>query len=214
MNPTNHNITGRLGFYFITDDNAGSFSPAKQAAAAVRGGADMVQYRNKSFALDLYDEVIAVQQICRSHQVPFIVNDNVLLAKAVGADGVHLGQEDGSCEFARKILGPLAIIGLSVSSLQELEQSDLAPCDYVGTGPVFATDTKKDAKAVQGLAGLKAVVDASPIPAVAIGGITPENAGSCFEAGASGVAVISCISRSKDPFKSALHLAKIAAQFS
>lgn len=209
MNQTDSDIREKLGFYFITDDNAGSFSPVDQAAAALHAGAGIVQYRNKSFTLDRFEEVVAVQRLCKKHHALFIVNDNVLLAKATGADGIHIGQEDGLPEVARSIMGPSAIVGLSVSSLQELEQSNLGPCDYIGSGPVFATDTKKDAKAVSGLAGLKTIVKASPLPVVAIGGIGPENADACFKAGAIGVAVISCISRSEDPEKRALELARV-----
>jgi thiamine-monophosphate kinase len=141
--------------------------------------------------------------------VPFIVNDNILLAKAVDSDGVHLGQTDASGAIARSIMGPDAIIGISVSTLEELEKTDLSFADYIGTGPVFATDTKVDASPVIDLAGLQAVSERSTIPVVAIGGIDKANAEDCFSHGAAGVSVISCITRAEDPFFEANELGKV-----
>ena len=131
--------------------------------------------------------------------MPFVVNDDVLLARAAGADGVHVGQDDTPPRLARRIMGPEAIVGVSVSSVEELARTDLAFCDYIGTGPTFPTGTKSDAKAVHGLSGLQDIVNLSPLPAVAIGGIDPVNAPECFAHGAAGVAVISCITRVEDP---------------
>jgi len=203
--PANH-IKNALRFYFITDDNTPDFSPVKQTHIAIRAGATMIQYRNKSFSTRFLEEVSAIRNSCKCNGVPFIVNDNILMAKAVKADGVHLGQDDEDPGLARSILGDQAIIGTSVSNLNELENTDLSPCDYIGTGPVFPTKTKADAKKVIGLSGLDAVVQASPLPVVAIGGIDPANAKSCFTHGASGVAVISTVSRADDPLQNARRL--------
>jgi thiamine-phosphate pyrophosphorylase len=167
----------------------------------------MVQYRNKSFSLEAFEEVKAIGRICRDNRVPFVVNDNVLLAKAVGADGVHVGQDDAPPLLVRRIMGPRAVVGVSVSNMTELERTDLAYCDYIGTGPTFPTDTKADAKAAHGLAGLRDIVNRSPLPAVAIGGIGPANALDCFAHGAAGVAVISCITRARDPVEAAVSMA-------
>ena len=93
-------------FYFITDDAAPSLSPMAQVRIALDAGADVVQYRNKSFGLDHYPEVRAIRLLCRRRSTPFIVNDHVLLAKALDADGVHLGQDDASPGLVRDILGP------------------------------------------------------------------------------------------------------------
>ena len=146
-------------------------------------------------------------RLCRDKRVPFVVNDNVLLARAVEADGVHVGQEDALPRLARRVMGPQAIVGVSISSMAELEQTDLASCDYIGIGPTFPTGTKVDAKAAHGLAGLRDIVNRSPIPAVAIGGIGPANALDCFAHGAAGVAVISCITRSTNPLEAAAAMA-------
>jgi thiamine-phosphate diphosphorylase len=205
MNPDD--IRDALRFYFITDDRVDGFPALDQVRVAIEAGATMVQYRDKSFSLDAFEAVEAIGRICRENRVPFIVNDNVLLARAVGADGVHVGQDDASPRLARRVVGPKAIVGVSVSTMAELERTDLAFCDYIGTGPTFPTVTKADAKAAHGLSGLRDIVNRSPVPAVAIGGIGPANAMDCFAHGAAGVAVISCITRSSDPFEAAAAMA-------
>ncbi len=200
-----------LRFYFITDDAAPSLSSMEQVRIALDAGATMVQYRNKSFDLSQYPEIRAIRHLCRRRATPFIVNDHVLLAKALDADGVHLGQDDAAPDVVREIMGPEALIGLSVSNMEELARSDLTPCNYIGSGPVFATGTKADAKVVRGLAGLREMVAASPLPVVGIGGITAENAPDCFRQGAAGVAVISYISRSLSPEEAARRFAAACA---
>lgn len=203
------NLKKALRFYYLTDENAPACPPIRQVEIAIQAGAGMIQYRHKSFHSGLFEEVTAIRNLCKCNQVPFLVNDNILLAKAVGADGVHLGQDDDKPALARSILGPEAVIGISVSNLQELAVTDLFSCDYIGTGPVFPTRTKKDAKAVCGLSGLQRVQKKSSLAVVAIGGIDDTNAGSCFQHGAAGVAVISFISRAKDPADSAGRLAAV-----
>jgi thiamin-phosphate kinase len=196
-----------LRFYFITDDNAPVISPVEQVKIAIEAGATMIQYRNKSMTPHFFKEIITIKNICKTNHVPFLINDDIILSKAVQADGVHLGQSDESPNLARQILGPEAIIGISVSTLDELSKTDLSPCDYVGTGPVFHTDTKDDASPVIELSGLKTLVEKISLPVVAIGGINEKNAKSCMENGAAGVSVISAVSRSDDPFASASAIA-------
>ncbi|MBU1054603.1 MAG: thiamine-phosphate kinase [Proteobacteria bacterium] len=195
-----------LRFYFITDDSSPTLNPLEQTHIAIRAGAGIIQYRNKFFSSVYYDEAKAIRDICRCNCVFFIVNDNILLAKLLKADGVHLGQNDEPAPAARRILGSNAIIGISVSNTYELYKTNLSECDYIGTGPVFATSTKKDAKKATGLSGLKSVTEQSPVPVVAIGGIDDFSAPSCFDNGAAGVAVISSVSRAFDPMQNALKL--------
>ncbi|RPJ12771.1 MAG: thiamine phosphate synthase, partial [Desulfobacteraceae bacterium] len=190
-----------LCFYFITDDKAPSIEPLAQAKIAIKAGATIIQYRNKSFSSGYYREAEEIRDLCKCNGVPFIVNDNILLAKALSADGVHLGQDDESPAVARKILGTEAVIGISVSNPDELGRTGLSDCDYIGTGPVFATGTKEDAKKVIGLSGLQSVAEKVSLPVVAIGGITWETAQSCFLHKADGIAVISSISRASDPLQ-------------
>ena len=204
-----NDLKNALRFYFITDDSAPDMSAVDQVKTAILAGATMIQYRNKTFSPGFYDEVIAIRDICKSNHVPLIINDHILLAKAVSADGVHVGQEDENPAIARNILGPVAIVGFSVSNLAELEKTDLSPCDYIGVGPVYQTGTKPDAKSIIGLSGLKSLADASSLPVVAIGGIDDANGAACFENGADGISLISAISRSAEPLKSALALSRI-----
>lgn len=198
-----------LRFYFITDDAVEGFPAIDQVRVAVDAGATLIQYRNKAFTLEDFEEVEAICRLCRDRRVPFIVNDNVLLAKAAGANGVHVGQDDAPPWLARRIMGKHAMVGVSVSNLAELARTDLAFCDYIGTGPTFPTGTKPDAKAAHGLEGLRDIVNLSPIPAVAIGGINASNALDCFAHGAAGVAVISCITRAADPPEAAAAMASV-----
>lgn len=202
------NNTKQLRFYFITDDGPSKCSIIEQVRIALDAGATMVQYRNKSFSLQDYEELLKIQQVCHHAAVPLLINDHILLAKAIAADGVHLGQTDDSPLLARQILGPMAWLGLSVSSPGELSHTGLVACDYLGCGPVYATGTKPDAQPACQVKGLKAVIDDSPLPVVAIGGISADNAKDCFNHGAAGVAVISTITRSKHPKKAARNLAE------
>lgn len=124
--------------------------------------------------------------------VPLLIDDHIDIALISKADGVHVGQEDLPANEARDILGPDAIIGLSVGNLLELETVTDA-VDYLGVGPVFSTSTKKDAGSSIGIDGLKTVVEKTFLPVVAIGGINKSNASACIQAGAKGVAVVSAI---------------------
>lgn len=202
----NYQLKRALRFYFITDEEVPGFSSAQQVQTAIRAGATIIQYRNKSFSSRFFEDVIAIRDICKCNAVPFIINDNILLARAVSADGVHLGQQDEDPAWAKRILGTQSIVGKSVSNMDEFRHTDLSACDYIGTGPVFSTRTKRDAKKVVGLSGLKAVVTASKVPVVAIGGIDETTAASCIKQGAAGVAVISVITKAKDPFQKALQV--------
>ncbi|MGE0084342.1 MAG: thiamine phosphate synthase [Desulfococcaceae bacterium] len=199
-----------LRFYYITDDKVPHFPPAEQVRIAIKGGATLIQYRNKSFSPDRHlEELVVIREMCQNTGIPLIVNDNIALALQIMADGVHLGQDDALPADARKMMGKDAIVGATVSNLEELAKTDLTPCDYMGTGPVFPTTTKANAKAVKGLAGFRKIAEIAPVPVVAIGGITAETALSCFEHGASGIAVISYISRAENPSENARKLGKI-----
>ncbi|GBC63056.1 thiamine phosphate synthase [Desulfonema ishimotonii] len=128
-------LAAALRFYFITDDSAPALSPAEQVRIALEAGATCVQYRNKHYGPDCLAEVVLIRQLCRDRDVPFVVNDNIDLARRVMADGVHLGQDDAPPARARELLGDSAIVGISVSDPDELAKTDLAPCDYMGNSP-------------------------------------------------------------------------------
>ncbi|NOY68504.1 MAG: thiamine-phosphate kinase [Deltaproteobacteria bacterium] len=189
------NLKEALRFYFITDPDAPAVSVVKQVETAIAAGATIVEYRNKTFSSSMIEEVRAARNLCSLYRVPFIVNDNILLALAVKADGVHLGQGDESPVSARDILGEDAIIGASVSTPAELDKTYLAVSDYLGVGPVFQTSAKQDAKPVIGIDGLREMAKLSPLPVIAIGGITAGRVEQCRKNGAVGCAVMSGVAR-------------------
>ncbi|KHF29108.1 Thiamine-phosphate synthase [Anoxybacillus sp. BCO1] len=134
---------------------------------------------------------------CLAHNIPFIVNDDVDLALALQADGVHVGQEDEAAERVRDRIGD-RYLGVSVHNLNEVKQALSARADYVGLGPIFPTVSKKDAKQACGLAMIKHIrAHEKHVPLVAIGGITQQTAKQVIEAGADGIAVISAICRAE-----------------
>ncbi|MGV7246591.1 thiamine phosphate synthase, partial [Caballeronia sp. M23-90] len=139
--------------------------------------------------------------ITRQFGVPLIINDHIDVALACGADGVHIGQKDLPPEVARKLLGPRALIGLSVSNEREVDDANPlgTMIDYVGVGPVFDTPTKPDASAALGIEGIAALCARSLHPTVAIGGIQLSNAGYVKRAKPGGIAVVSAICKAADP---------------
>jgi thiamine-phosphate pyrophosphorylase len=173
---------------------------AATVRAAVDGGVTIVQLRDKD-ARD--DDLVALACALRAELaprgVPLIVNDRPMVAKAAGADGLHLGQEDGDPRAARLLLGPDAMLGLSVTRAAEVATVDPAVVDYVGLGPVFSTATKADAAPPLGLGGFRTVGAMLGVPFVAIGGIDAANAAAVMAAGAAGIAVVSAICAAPDP---------------
>jgi thiamine-phosphate pyrophosphorylase len=177
--------------------------------AALEGGVTIVQLRapewHKRAWLDLALDLLP---LTRRHGVPLIINDHVDVALAAGADGVHIGQRDLRADVARKLLGPRALIGLSVSDERQVDEANPlgATIDYVGIGPVFDTPTKPDASAACGIDGLAALCARSLHPTVAIGGIQLLNAADVKRAGPDGIAVVSAICKAADPRLAALRL--------
>lgn len=181
--------------YALTDVRLSALSHAEQVELLSDGGASMVQLREKHMpALEFYEQAKAAVGVARRRGLRLIVNDRVDIALAVGASGVHLGQDDMPPEAARRLLGPEAIIGYSTHKVEQARAALELPIDYLAIGPIFATATKTDTSPVLGLEGLREVRDAiGPFPLVAIGGITHANARSVIEAGADAVAVISAL---------------------
>ena len=168
-------------------------------AAAVEGGATMVQLRHKNGpARALVEAGRALRALLAPRGIPLIVNDRVDVAQAIGAEGVHLGQDDLPPAVARAILGPRAIIGHSITAGPQLAAFDAADVDYVGLGPVFPTGTKADAAPALGEAAFAAIRRQLRCPVVAIGGIDATNAARAIAAGADGVAVVSAICAAPD----------------
>ena len=186
--------------YLVTDRSLSrGRSTAAVVEAAIRGGATVVQYREKSLSTKLMiEEAGAIAEVCRRLGALFIVNDRLDVALAVGADGLHVGQDDMPAGLARRLLGPDRILGVSAGSVEEALEAAAAGADYIGASPIFSTPTKTDAGPALGLAGLSAMADRLALPVVAIGGINASNARSLMEAGAAGLAVVSAIVAADD----------------
>jgi thiamine-phosphate pyrophosphorylase len=177
--------------YAITDASAG-LTHVEQVEAFVRGGARLVQIRDKrAGGRELYEIVVAAVRIAREAGARLIVNDRVDVALAAAADGVHVGQEDLPAEDARRILGPDRIVGLSTHSREQAAEASRLPVDYVAIGPVYATATKENPDPVVGLEGVRAAREVVTQPLVAIGGITLARAPEVIAAGADVLAVVS-----------------------
>jgi thiamine-phosphate pyrophosphorylase len=177
-------------------------SPEQALLLALSAGVKIFQYRNKNASRkELYDTALRLVHLAHESEALFIVNDHADIAVAVGADGVHLGQDDLPIEYARKLLGPGKLIGISTHSLKQAKNAQASGADYIGFGPLFATTTK-DAGQAQGIGALKVVKQAVSIPIIAIGGITCAHVLEVIRAGADGVAVISAV-LSTDDIKSA-----------
>jgi thiamine-phosphate pyrophosphorylase len=175
--------------------------------AAIAGGASMIQYRSTSTAKGaLYETARALHQLLKPRHVPLIINDHVDLALAVNAEGVHVGQKDLPVAVVRRLVGRNCIVGLSVTQPSELSTVDATLVDYLGIGPVYPTLSKSDAAPALGLEELRRMVALSPVPVVAIGGISLERAAAVFGTGVAGVAVVAAISAANDPAAAAREL--------
>jgi thiamine-phosphate pyrophosphorylase len=168
--------------------------------AAVAGGASIVQYRaTTGTRRHLYETACALRGLLHSHRLPLIINDQVDLALAVDADGVHVGQNDLPVDVVRRLLGSGKLLGLSITAPEQLDSVPPKVVDYLGIGPVFSTISKDDAAPALGLKEFAQLTARASLPVVAIGGISVENASSIFVAGAAGLAVVSALSLATDP---------------
>ncbi len=186
--------------YVIADRSAaGQRSLTDVAAAAVRGGADVIQLRDKTAtARQLLDEAQRLLPITQAGGIPLIINDRSDLVQAAGAAGVHLGQDDLPLSHARKLLGNTYVIGQSTHSVDEAQAAQAEGADYIGLGPIFTTPTKPDYQQV-GIELISRVVPCARVPVVCIGGIDRTNIRHVIAAGARCVAVVRAICASPDP---------------
>ena len=186
--------------YLVTDpDLARGRELAEVVAAAVRGGVTLVQLRDKGGdGRALLEAARALQAVLEPHGVPLLVNDRADIAYAAGA-GCHVGQSDLPAEAARAIIGPDAILGLSIDEVQQADAVDPELVDYLAYGPFAATATKPDAGAPVGADGLAAVRKRIMLPLIAIGGIDAHNVAQAVRAGADGIAVVGAIMAATEP---------------
>ena len=190
-----------LSLYLVTDPALCAERGLEATVmAAVRGGVSVVQLRDKHASdEEMIAQAIRLKALLDEYEVPLIINDRIEVALASGADGLHIGQSDGDPVEARRRLGEDALIGLSVQTLEQLKAVDVDRIDYLGLGPVHATPTKPDHAAPLGIEGLTQLVRSSPLPTVAIGGISLANAGEVMTSGTDGLAVVSALCSAEDP---------------
>ena len=181
--------------YALTDVRVSGLSHAEQVELLSAGGATLIQLREKGLpARNFYQQAKAAIEVAARRGVQLIINDRVDVALAVGAAGVHLGQDDMPPEAARSLLGPNAVIGYSTHNIDQALAATKLPIDYLAIGPIFPTTSKSDTAPVLGLEGLRTVRRAiGAFPLVAIGGVIHANSREVIEAGADSVAVISAL---------------------
>lgn len=181
---------------------------------ALDGGVTLVQYRAKTASsAEMYAEALQLKALCDSFNVPLIINDRLDIAMAVGAAGVHLGQDDLPCAAARKLLGEDYLIGVSAHNPAEAKAALQSGADYLGCGAVFGTATKADVKKL-GTEGLMAICREKGLPVVGIGGVTADNYREVRAAGADGAAIVSGILAQPDIRATVRAIAKVCQEFS
>ena len=200
-----------LSLYLVLDpDLCRTHSMVETTMAAIAGGATIVQLRDKKVGTEGLIRIgRELMDAMAGSGVPLIVNDDIDAAIAIGADGLHVGQDDMPSQTARERLGRDKIIGLSIENEEVARKVDPASVDYVGVGPIFATATKPDHKPAIGFDGLAHLIKIAKLPSVAIGGLKQDHVDRVFAAGADGLAVVSAICGQPDP-EAAAH--KIATE--
>jgi thiamine-phosphate pyrophosphorylase len=202
---------GRARLYLLATTSVSRLPLLDAVGAAIEGGADVVQLREKTMEDGEFQELADdLRLVCAAADVLFVVNDRPIAARLVGADGVHVGQDDVSVAEARRVAGPGVLVGVSTHDAAELAAALADGADYVGVGSVFATATKGRGVPVSGpvaLAPLARRAEAAGVPAFAIGGITPENVREVVDAGFRRVAVCAGILAADDPCAAARAIA-------
>lgn len=200
--------------YLVTDDGCLQGRELLDCVReALEGGVTLVQYRAKTASsAEMYNEALQLKALCDSFKVPLIINDRLDIAMAVGAAGVHLGQDDLPCAAARRILGEEYLIGVSAHNPAEAAEALQSGADYLGCGAVFGTATKADVKKL-GTDGLAAICKAKGLPVVGIGGVTADNYREVRAAGADGAAIVSGILAQPDIRATVRAIAKVSQEF-
>ena len=200
-----------LSLYLVTDRSLSLGRPLEEIVLrAVKGGVTAVQLREKDASTkEFLALALKLKERLGPLGIPLIINDRIDIALAAGADGVHLGQTDMPYSDARRLLGPEAVIGLSVEKEEQALEADKWEVDYLGVSPIFTTPTKSELETPWGLGGLRRLSQLSRKSLVAIGGISEGNAEEILKAGADGLAVVSAICSAPDPAQAASRLRRI-----
>lgn len=193
--------------YLVTDRSGmGDCEFESKIRSAVEGGCTMVQLREKNInSYLMYQRALSIKKVTDEYHIPLIINDRLDIMLAVGADGVHLGQQDIPVKIVRRLIGKDKIIGVSAHCPEEAEKAERDGADYLGVGAIFPTTTKKDI-IITPVDVLRKIKETVSVPVVAIGGINQNNINTLKGSHVDGVAVISAIMKSKDPKSSAVAL--------
>lgn len=184
----------------------------EQVEKAIKGGITFVQLREKKLDEESFlNEASEIQKLCRKYDIPFVINDNVEIARKINADGVHVGQSDMEAVNVRAVIGDDKILGVSVQTVEQAVLAQKQGADYLGVGAVFPTGSKADAEDVS-YETLKAICEAVNIPVVAIGGISVGNVLKLKGSGISGIAVISAIFAAEDIVSATKNLKQLTAR--
>ncbi|KOR83928.1 thiamine phosphate synthase [Peribacillus frigoritolerans] len=202
-----------LSLYLVTEESIAIEELTRIIAESVSGGVSIVQLREKNnSSLSFYKKASALKQLLNGLSIPLVINDRVDIALAVGADGIHIGQDDLPLPVVKKMVPEDMIVGVSVSTLEEALEAERNGADYIGVGSVFPTKTKQDAT-LMALEDLGEICRGVSIPAVAIGGITADNMSALSNSGLSGTAVVSAIMNADNPKTASESLLKIIKDF-
>ena len=206
-------VSELLRLYAVTDRSwLNGRTLFDQVEEALAGGATCVQLREKSLDRDAFlQEAIEIARLCHRHGVPLLINDDVDIARRSGADGVHVGQDDMEAHLARELLGPDMIVGVTAKTVEQALRAQEAGADYLGSGAVFGSSTKLNAKPMT-KERLRSICNAVSIPVVAIGGINRNNLLELAGTGIHGVAVVSGIFAAADIEQECRHLRMLSDQ--
>ena len=195
--------------YLVTDEKACNRKDLyKCIEESIKGGVKIVQLREKNISTkDFYEKALKVKEICKNYGVLFIINDRLDITQAVEADGVHLGQSDIPIEKAREILKDKFLIGATARNIEEAKKAELLGADYIGSGAIFGTSTKDNAKKLE-IEDLKKIVNSVKIPVFAIGGININNVWMLKNIGLQGICSVSGILSEKDCKKAVENILK------
>lgn len=208
----NHDLKSKLLLYAVTTQYTHDEIFFKKIEQALQSGVTFLQLREKSLPDDELETIaVRIKSLCNAYDVPFIINDNPNLAQKIGADGVHLGQDDMSIDDARKIIGS-KIVGISAHNVKEAVSGEQLGADYIGAGAMFLTESKSDTTSLS-VKELSDIVSAVSIPVVAIGGIDKENVCQLKDTGISGVAVIGAIFSSDDVVNATKEMKHLTSAF-
>jgi thiamine-phosphate pyrophosphorylase len=202
------------GIYLVTDQKACQGKSLESIVLdAIKAGVSCVQLREKDISTRLFlKKALDLTSILKPANIPLIINDRVDIALAAKAAGVHLGQSDMPYEHARRLMGPKAVIGLSVETWEDVQKAQDLDVDYLGVSPVFSTPTKTDTKAPWGLEGLEKIRGYSRHTLVAIGGLDASNVQNTIKAGADAIAVVSAICSAKNAFDATTQMVNLFEQ--